>query len=119
MLTIIAMAFAVQVNAQATIVLNVGDVWEDGSGYQMLLDADATAYGTIIPTTGALSTNCSGNESIYSEFEYKIPTAADGDCSTSNIVLNNSITITIPAGTYDWCITNPTARFFPNCASSH
>ena len=108
MLTIIAMAFAVQVNAQATIVLNVGDVWQDGSGYQMLLDADATAYGTIIPASGALSTNCSGNESIYSEFEYKIPTAADGDCSTSNIVINNTVTITIPAGTYDWCITNPT-----------
>ena len=74
----------------------------------MLLDANATAYGTIIPATGALSTNCSGNETIYAEFEYKIPENADGDCSTSNIVFNNSITILIPAGVYDWCITNPT-----------
>ena len=92
----------------ATIILTVGDVWGDGSGYQMLLDADASAYGTTIPTTSALSTNCSGNEEIYAEFEYKIPANADGSCSTSNIVLNNSITIQIPAGTYDWCITNPT-----------
>ena len=91
-----------------TIILTAGDVWGDGSGYQMLLDADATAFGTTIPETGALSTNCSGNEAIYAEFEYKIPANADGNCSTTNIVYNNSVSITIPAGTYDWCITNPT-----------
>ena len=92
----------------ATIILTAGDVWGDGSGYQMLLDADATAYGTTIPTSGALSANCSGNEEIYAEFEYKVPATADGNCTTSNIVMNNSVSIQIPAGTYDWCITNPT-----------
>ncbi|MBR5169613.1 MAG: DUF2436 domain-containing protein [Muribaculaceae bacterium] len=91
-----------------TVILTAGDNWGDGSGYQMLLDADANAYGSTIPETGALSLNCSGNEAIYAEFEYKIPENADGNCSTQNIVLNNSISITIPAGTYDWCITNPT-----------
>ena len=30
----------------ATITLTAGDIWEDGSGYQLLLDKDATAYGT-------------------------------------------------------------------------
>ena len=100
---------AVAPNAgNATIILTAGDVWEDGSGYQMLLDADATAYGSTIPETGALSLDCSGNESIYAEFEYKLPTNADGVCETSNIVINNSVSIQIPAGTYDWCITNPT-----------
>ena len=92
----------------ATIVFHANDVWGDGTGYQMLIDADATAYGDIIPETGALSMDCSGNEAIYAEFEYKIPANADGDCTTSNIVLNNTITLQIPAGTYDWCITNPT-----------
>ncbi len=91
-----------------TVILTAGDNWGDGSGYQMLLDADANAYGSTIPETGALSLNCSGNEAIYAEFEYKIPENADGNCSTQNIVFNNSISITIPAGTYDWCITNPT-----------
>ena len=91
-----------------TVILTAGDVWGDGSGYQMLLDADANAYGTTIPETGALSLNCSGNEAIYAEFEYKIPANADGNCSTQNMVMNNSVSITIPAGTYDWCITNPT-----------
>ncbi len=97
-----------QPGQNATIILTAGDVWGDGSGYQMLLDADANAYGTTIPETGALSTACSGNEAIYAQFEYKIPTNADGNCSTQNMVMNNSVSIEIPAGTYDWCITNPT-----------
>jgi len=85
-----------QPGENATVILTCGDVWGDGSGYQMLLDADAN------------STACSGNEAIYAEFEYKIPTNADGNCSTQNMVMNNSVSIEIPAGTYDWCITNPT-----------
>ena len=92
----------------ATIILTAGDLWGDGSGYQMLLDNTHSLYGTTIPTSGVLSTNCSGNESIYAQFSHKIPTNADGNCSTSNIVLNSSVSITIPAGIYDWCITNPT-----------
>ena len=95
-------------DGNATVILTAGDVWGDGSGYQMLLDADATAYGNELPETGALSLNCSGNEAIYNVFEYRIPANADGNCSTSNIVMNSSISLTIPAGTYDWCITNPT-----------
>ena len=97
-----------QPGSNATVILTAGDVWGDGSGYQMLLDADANAFGTTIPETGALSTNCSGNDAIYAQFEYKIPTNADGNCATQNMVMNNSVSIEIPAGTYDWCITNPT-----------
>ena len=92
----------------ATVILTVGDVWGDGSGYQMLLDANATAYGSIIPETGPLTTSGDAPAATYAEFEYKIPTNADGSLSTSNIVLNSSVSIQIPAGTYDWCITNPT-----------
>ena len=92
----------------ASVTLTAGDVWGDGSGYQMLLDADATAYGSIIPESGALTISGDASADVYAEFEYKIPENADGSCSTSNIVLNNSITILIPAGVYDWCITNPT-----------
>ena len=92
----------------AAVTLTAGDVWQDGSGYQMLLDADATAYGTIIPETGGLTTSGDASAETYAEFEYKIPENADGSCTTSNIVINNSITIFIPAGVYDYCITNPT-----------
>lgn len=91
-----------------TVTLTTDDVWGDGSGYQMLLDADANAFGSVIPETGALTTGGDVDESIYAEFEYKIPENADGALTTSNIVLDNSVSIEIPAGTYDWCITNPT-----------
>ena len=92
----------------ASVTLTAGDVWQDGSGYQMLLDEDAIAYGTIIPEQGGLTTSGNASAETYAEFEYKIPENADGNLSTANIVINNSVTILIPAGTYDWCITNPT-----------
>ena len=92
----------------ASVTLTAGDVWQDGSGYQMLIDADATAYGTIIPETGALTASGDASAETYAEFEYKIPENADGSLATANIVMNTSVTILVPAGTYDWCITNPT-----------
>ena len=93
----------------ATIILNIpSDVWGDDSGYQMLIDADATAYGTIIPETGGLTSSGDASAATYAEFEYKLPTNADGSCTTSNILVEGSLSIEIPAGTYDWCITNPT-----------
>ncbi len=92
----------------AFITLTTDDVWQDGSGYQMLLDADANTYGTIIPETGPLTSSGDADASVYAEFEYKIPVNADGSLTTTNMVNNSSVTIQIPAGTYDWAITNPT-----------
>ena len=92
----------------ATISLTAGDVFGDGSGYQMLLDADATAFGNEIPAEGPLTMGGDAPAGLYDAFEYKIPVNADGSTTTSNIVINNTITIEVPAGTYDWCITNPT-----------
>ena len=90
------------------ITLNAADVWQDGTGYQMLLDADANTYGTVIPETGGLTTSGDASAATYAEFEYKIPENADGALTTQNIVLDDEVTILIPAGVYDWCITNPT-----------
>ena len=92
----------------ATISLTAGDVFSDGSGYQMLLDADATAFGNEIPVEGPLTQSGNAPAGLYDAFEYKIPVNADGSTTTSNIVINNTVTIEVPAGTYDWCITNPT-----------
>ena len=91
-----------------SVTLAAGDVWQDGSGYQMLFDADANTYGTVIPETGALTLGGNADAATYAEFEYKIPENADGDMATANIVMNDAVTIFIPAGIYDWCITNPT-----------
>ena len=77
--------------AKTSVTLTAGDVWGDGSGYQMLLDADAKAYGTIIPQSGNLTESGDADESIYAEFEYKIPGQADGILTTTNIVVNNSM----------------------------
>ena len=96
------------VAGESTIILEAHDVWYDGSGYQLLLDADASAYGSIIPATGPLTSSGNADAATYAAFEYKIPQNADGSTYTTNAVFDGSITITIPAGTYDFCITNPT-----------
>ena len=86
----------------ATIVLSYpDDIWEDGTGYQMLIDADATAYGTDIDPTGYGPTN-------FANFEYLIPENAAWPANSGNIVgAGSSASIEIPAGTYDWVIVNP------------
>ena len=92
----------------AAITLKTDDVWGDGSGYQMLLDADASAYGTLIPTSGPLTSSGDAPAGLYDNFEYKIPENADGSLTTSNMICNSSATILVPAGVYDYCIANPT-----------
>ena len=91
----------------AKVTLTAGDVWEDDSGYQMLLDKDANTFGRIIPAIGPLTDPGDASADDYAEFEYKIPEDADGELTTQNVVFNKSVSIDIPAGTYDWCITNP------------
>ena len=97
---------------EAKVTLSVpNDIWDDGSGYQMLLDANHNTFGNIIPESGGLTTSGDALDEIYDYFECKIPENADGNLGTKNVVDgtngNKSVTITIPAGTYDWCITNP------------
>ena len=105
---LLTMAFFANAQQQVTVILEAHDVWGDGSGYQLLLDADHTAYGTVIPTTGALTSDASTTIDYSTTFEYTIPTNANGSASSTNVVVDGSVTITIPAGTYDYCITNPT-----------
>ena len=92
----------------ATIILTADDVWGDGSGYQMLFDADHDTYGVYYYDGMGTLAQCSGGESVYAEFEYKLPTNADPSCTTSNMVCASSATIQIPAGMYDVAIANPT-----------
>ncbi len=72
------------------------------SGFQMLLDADATAYGELFYD---FSMGYYG--SSYDDFEYKIPENADCSESTENVVLDGEIAIQVPAGTYDYMILYP------------
>ena len=94
----------------ASVTLEAHQVWNtdpdnpDYSGYQMLLDAEATAYGVEFEEPGGSGT-FTGD---YANFEYKIPENADNDLETENIVYDGEVTILIPAGVYDYVILNPT-----------
>jgi len=101
------MVVTISAGSSATVTLTAGNVWGDGTGYQMLMDADATAYGTLFQASGGLNTSGNVPQSVYDQFEFKIPTNADGVLTTSNIVFNSSQTVLVDAGTYDFCITNP------------
>jgi len=98
---------AVNVSTCASLTFAAGDVWGDGTGYQMLLDANADAYGRLFQKTAGLNISGDVPDSVYNQFEIKIPSNADGALTTKNIILNSSVTILIPAGIYDYCITNP------------
>ena len=95
----------------AKVTLSVpNDVWGDGSGYQMLIDEDHDTYGDVIPATGGLTGSGPATSGEYDNFRYKIPTDADGSLETEHVVNGTTVTeltIEIPAGIYDWCITNP------------
>jgi hypothetical protein len=84
------------------IVLAANNVWGDGTGYVMLLDADATAF-PLIPAgnfQGAIPA------STFSEFEYTIPENATGSVNSPSVV-TGSMYIDIPSGIYDYGIVNP------------
>ena len=92
-----------------SVTLEAHDLWSDGTGYQMLLDATHTLYGSGIPSSGvAIYSSCAPPETLYDQFSHKIPNNADPSCTTTNIVFDGAVTIQIPAGVYDWCIVNPT-----------
>ena len=90
------------------VTLEAHDVWGDGTGYQLLLDADATAVTDtiIVPNLNDFEPG-DLPESFYAEFEYKIPENADGSVTTQNMVFDGSVTIYMPAGVYDWVVLNP------------
>lgn len=97
-LSFVAALFAVvALNAQnATIVLTAGDVWGDGTGYQILIDADDAGW------TDSYGPACG---SAYTQWEYMIPANASADDAA--VVVESSQSIQIPAGTYSYLILNP------------
>ena len=70
-----------QAQSTATIILKTHNIWADGSGYQMLLDANHTTYGTTFQATDSLTGDCNVPSNLYDAFEYKIPAAADPSCT--------------------------------------
>ena len=91
----------------ATVVLSTPtDIWGDGSGYQMFLDADHTVAADL--PTG----NFGGSipAATLAEFEYSIPENADGNVNGQNVISapgTNMGFVEVPAGIYDILVVNP------------
>ncbi len=91
------------------IILEAHNVWNDGTGYQFLLDEDHNTFGDIIPETGPLFKGITMGDDFYTNnFEYFIPKDAKPYTNTTTVILDGEDEVIIPAGVYDWCITNPT-----------
>lgn len=92
----------------AYIYLESHDVWGDGSGYQILLDATATQYGLSIPATGNLTSSCTVPPSLHTAFTHRVPQNAEITCTPEHQVVDGIVMVAIPAGTYDYVVVNPT-----------
>lgn len=88
---------------KAKITLNVQWQWETGGGYQIVLDADADTYGSVIPTDGYMA----AGDADYSEFEYFLPEDATGTVADGHWIESGSASILIEPGVYDYAVTNP------------
>lgn len=93
-------------DVNAKITLDVQVDWGDGSGYQVLLDADHSSYGVDFDDV-----YIGIPEDCYDVFEYKIPAdaAPSSDFSTGGCVCyGEQKSLEIPAGVYDYAVVNPT-----------
>lgn len=88
----------------ATIVLSYNNVWADSSGYVILFDSTATAYGPVIPAHGEFSRL--GDISM-APFDYVLPAGFNGSTTSTSVLVSGTATIQIPAGVYDFCVANP------------
>ena len=98
-----------QAAGMARITLEAHNVWGDGSGYQLLLDADHNLYGGVIPTSGPMWDDNNPPTELFKDFEYKIPANADPSTTPQYMVVDGEDYIEIPAGIYDFCIVAPQA----------
>lgn len=77
----------------ARIVFNVEADWGDGSGYQLLFDADAKFYEMTLLAD------------IFAEVDYALP--ADAALNGPVMLPGESASVNIPGGVYDFYIFNP------------
>ncbi|GAB6975412.1 DUF2436 domain-containing protein [Prevotella falsenii] len=95
---------------KARIILEAHNVWGDGSGYQMLLDADHNLYGDKFSAEGPLWNDANPPADLYNGFEYKIPANADPSTTPQYMIVDGEDYVDIPAGVYDFCIAAPQAE---------
>lgn len=93
----------------AKVILSAEDYWEDGTGYQMLLDSKASTYNVIFPDEYGMLGSRPGSDfsDLYGKFDHTIPQNLTGDVEKDPVIIDDSVTIEIPAGIYDYAIVNP------------
>lgn len=86
----------------AMVTLEAHDVSGTGmEGYQLLLDADHNTKGEYFFEPGYMYFG------DYAPFEYSIPEDAEAVKGSDKKVIDGSVSILVPAGTYDWMVINP------------
>ena len=83
-------------NSGLSLVTFKADDVDGFSGYQLLLDADASVYGSITNEDGFF------DYAVYDQFEYMLPEEVNG-----TITNGDEVSIVIPSGIYDYCVINP------------
>lgn len=100
--TLVLTVFAVfALNAQnATVSLEAHNVWDDGTGYQLLLSSDTSIFSTYsVPDCGS---------GAYTGWTYMIPSNAAADDAA--VVADGIESISVPAGMYAYIILNPSCE---------
>ena len=94
--------YAAEDPEKATLELRVGDVWGDGSGYQLLIDADAT----LCDTGFYYGLDHDNLLEYYDMAEYKVP--EDALLMENYVIDGQSASVQIEPGVYDVLVLNPT-----------
>jgi len=98
-------SFIIQKSAKedvATITLNViGDPWGDGTGIQMLIDANAEIVDNFWDWW------FDDDEQFYIHSDYKIPENADYNFDNPNVIVDGTGSVDIPGGVYDFIFFRP------------
>ncbi len=102
--------------AQITVYENMD--WGDGTGYQLLLDADANTYGVEfgVPNANGAPTPRFSAEN-YDSYEYKLPENADYE-ATNVMLPGTTHQIEINSGVYDFVINNPSEGVYYTASNS-
>lgn len=88
------------------VTLQGADLYEDGSGFILMLDKDCEA-SKLDHSAFDYENDGTLSPQLWNAFDYKIPQDAENNTLTEHFVLNTPAEITIPAGSYDLFCANP------------
>lgn len=103
----IANAYKAELNGKSRVILSVGDAWNDGSGYQMLIDTNRIIIDSFYIPGRGFDQNDEPLAALYAAAEYKIPANASPVLGTTSVLDNKRDSLDMDPGVYDVIVTNP------------